>query len=95
MKVKSLAAKLQKHDRDIYEAYTMINGVISGVKSLRSSFINQLEERFGGEANNDHVLSCLMPSVFLNKSSSWELYEHLEELLFWETFLALNRLEVN
>ncbi|MCG8623082.1 MAG: hypothetical protein MJE68_13940 [Proteobacteria bacterium] len=35
--VKTLAAKLQKRDQDIYEAYVMVDGVISEVKSLRNT----------------------------------------------------------
>ena len=35
--VKTLAAKLQKHDQDIYEAYMMVHEVIGGVRSLRST----------------------------------------------------------
>ena len=147
--VKTLAAKLQKRDQDIYEAYMMVHEVVGGVKSLRSnidttfcywyqeilelaetigvtesvprktslmrnrcntpsgspqehykravaipfldSLINQLEERFGGEESTGHVLLCLIPSVFLKKSSSRELPEHLEELLFWQQDLPCSK----
>lgn len=146
--VKTLAAKLQKRDQDIYEAYVMVDGVICEVKSLRNtidttfcywyqelaetvgitesvpqktslmrnrcntpsgsspialhykravaiplldSFINQLEERFGGEKNNGHVLLCLIPSVFLNKSFSKEFPEQVKELHFWELDLPCSK----
>ena len=35
--VKTLAAKLQKRDQDIYEAYTMVHDIVARVKSLRST----------------------------------------------------------
>ena len=35
--VKSLAAKLQKRDQDIYEAYRMVDTVIDRVKAIRST----------------------------------------------------------
>jgi hypothetical protein len=147
--IKALAAKLQKRDQDIYEAYMMVHEVINGVKSLRStidttfcywyqeilelaetigvtesvprktslmrnrcntpsaspqehykravaiplldSFINQLEERFGSEESNGHVLLCLIPSVLLSRYSGRELSEHLEELLFWEQDLPCSK----
>ena len=57
---------------------------------LLDSFINQLEERFGGEKNNGHVLLCLISSVFLTESFSKELPEQLE-LLFWELDLPCSK----
>ena len=35
--VKTLAAKLQKRDQDIYEAYMMVHDIVARVKSLRST----------------------------------------------------------
>ena len=35
--VKSLAAKLQKRDQDIYEAYRMVDTVIDRVKAIQST----------------------------------------------------------
>ena len=55
--VKSLAAKLQKRDQDVYEAYKMVDTVIDRVKAIRSTIdtthsswydeILQLAEKIG------------------------------------------------
>ena len=72
--VKALAAKLQKRDQDIYEAYKMVDAVVDRVKAIRSTIdttfiswydeILKLVEKIGATEN---VPSAATLPVLLHK----------------------------
>ena len=99
--VKSLAARLQKQDQDIYEAYKMVDAVINRVKAIRSVIdttfsswykeILQLAEKIGATETVPRKTSIQRNRSNTPSSSPQEHYKRVVAIPLVDCFI--NQLE--